>query len=369
MAIPVAKISFRPPTVAGRGSNAGHVRYIATHRPERDAAGRPLFGPDPQNPPLTRATQQEVESHSGPVWRMVLSLREDDAIRWRYTGRQDWEALVRDALPRMAREMGLDPSGIRWVAAFHREPGHPHAHVMLWEVPPRRMTGRLRPPELAAARRAWARAVLAPVRAPLEARKTALRDAIRAAGARSIAEALAVARGLRGRDPMLRELALRIDALARRMPGHGRAALAYLPPDVRDEARRIGDWLLGQPPFAAQVGDYRRVAEEIARLYSPGDPVRTAQMVAQAGDRAAADLRDRVAQAVVRAAAQRNAMLSGRVAGGAHRGGVSRVTMRSAAGAVLAAVRAMLEGRREDRVPPELRRRRRRGDDRKEERA
>lgn len=360
MAIPVAKIAFRLPTPDGLGSSAGHVRYIATHKPVRDEDRRPLFGPDPTNPPRTAATQREVLAHTGPTCRFVLSLREDDAIRWGYVSRQDWEAVVRDAMPRIAREMGLDVARIRWVAAYHQDPGHYHCHVLLWESPPIRQIGKLRKSEIAGVRKAWARTVLAPVRAPLEARKTALRDAIRAAGAKSISEALAVARGLRGRDPLARELALKIDALARRMPGHGRAALAYMPPDVKHEARRIAGWLLGQPPYAAQVADYRRGAEEIARLYALKDPVRTAAMVTQAGDRAVADLRDRVAQAVVRASAMRNAALTRGAAGG--RG----VTMRAAARAVLAAARAALAGGgrgSEEKVPPELRRRKRERED------
>lgn len=137
MATPVLKLSFRLPRKdRGHASTAVYVKYIACHSAERDRFGHPLFGPDPVNPPDINAVRRSVKVHRGPIWRLILSLREDDALRWGYVSRQDWEDLVRDAMLLIVQAMGLNQMRVRWVAALHRPPGHSHVHVVLWEDPP-----------------------------------------------------------------------------------------------------------------------------------------------------------------------------------------------------------------------------------------
>jgi hypothetical protein len=85
------------------------------------------------------------------------------------------------------------------------------------------------------------------------------------------------------------------------MPGKGRAALAYMPEPVKARAREIADWLLRQPGFAKSANRYAELARELASHYS-----RKPQTLDQAAEKAYTDLRNRVAQSVVRAAAALN---------------------------------------------------------------
>ncbi|BDG59782.1 MobP3 family relaxase [Caldinitratiruptor microaerophilus] len=380
MAIPVAKLSFREPGPTIGARNAAHVYYIATHGADGGRVGRALFGPDPQRPPDRVEVQRAVRDHTGPVWRLVLSLREDDALRWGYQARADWERLARLAVPQIAARMGLDPGAVRWAAALHRAPGHPHLHVVLWEDPPTRRQGKLRPAELREVRQAWARQVLAPVRAPLAARKTILRDSLRVAANDVLQHSISLAlqagarrRALRARagqalqapgrlsgpkpSPLEQELASRLLTLAGRMPGRGRAVLAFMPQDVKDEALRVAERLLQHPSLAAAVNLYRQTVRQMAGLYTSRN-----RALDVAEQKAMRDLRGRIAQLIVRAAAQLNRDIRGGPIVPSTAPTVPPVALGAVRGLLLAASAALSEAQRraEERAPTEEERARRR---------
>ena len=125
------------------------------------------------------------------------------------------------------------------------------------------------------------------------------------------------------------------------MPDHGRLALAYMPADVREEARATAEWILSRPTLAAAVQGLRAAARSLTALYTTQPEAADA-----AWTRAHADVRDRIAQAVLRAAAKRPARqhrdrirgkrgLAAQVLSGAH-GLLERERLRSEAKAELA---------------------------------
>lgn len=348
--IVLVKIAYYRPGDRERSSNARHVEYIATkpevdrgdelsyrvgdadYRPEPGsaaahveyAAERPgssgLFGPDPERPPDWREAARELARHDLPTWRLIVSLREDDAVRLGLTERRDWEAAVRRAMETVLRSMHLSPHHARWVAAYHAKQGHPHAHVVVWERPHEaaRRLGLLEPGERKAVWRAFAKELFRDERNRLTAEKAAIRDAVRDLARGDVARAAELVREVRGRarlevralaggtpgiPPTLREhqqeeLARRLADLAQIMPGRGRAALAYMPEPVKTQAREIADWLLRQPGFVQSASRYADLAHQLAAHYS-----RKPEVLDKAAQNAYADLRDRVAQLAVKAAA------------------------------------------------------------------
>lgn len=346
----IAKIAFYLPGSKARSSNPRHVQYIAT-RPEADrgdelayrvgdadyrsepgsaaahveyAAERPgssgLFGPDPNKPPDWREVARELGQHPLPTWRVIVSLREEDAIQLGMTQRKDWEPAIREGARKAIEAMHLDPGRARWVAAFHEKQGHPHCHLVVWEEPHAgaRRRGQLTPKEMRGVWRAFARELFRAERTRLAAEKTAIRDAVRDLARGDVARAAELVREIRGpvrlqlqalhggppgilptlRQGQQEELARRLAELAAIMPGRGRAALAYMPPEVKAQAQEIADWLLRQPGFAQSAGRYQDLARELASHYSLRQDVQD-----QAAAKAYADLRDRVAQLAVKAAA------------------------------------------------------------------
>ncbi len=306
-----------------------HARYIATRegvaRAEEDHPDptvharyldeRPgstgLFGPDATCPPSLDAVEAEVSAQPWH-WQAVISLREEDATALGLRAPPDWRDLARRVMPQFALHSGIAEADLRWVGAVHRKAGQPHVHLLAWlaeGAPPRQP--RLQRSELRDIRRMIARELYGPLRAELAAERTAQRDLLVAAGRHNLAFLRRVDIEAQAESPTggalppafprtdLTELGHRIVALSAQMPDHGRLALAYMPADVREEARATAEWILSRPTLASAVDGLREASRSLTALYT-AQP----QAADAAWARAHTDVRDRIAQAVLRAAAK-----------------------------------------------------------------
>jgi hypothetical protein len=344
----IVNVAYYQPGTKKMGSNYNHIRYIAT-KPEADrgdagayrvgdedylvergtaaghvkyAAERPgssgLFGQDGEPVPDWLEVGSKLARHNLPVWRVIVSLRQDDAERLGLAEREKWQAAIENGVNNALKAMHLDPDHTRWVAAFHRKEGHPHCHVVIWEEEhgAARRQGYLEPGERKGVFRSFAREVFREERDRLTAEKTAIRDTIRELAGNDITKvakfmsevkmARLEARAFLGSSPKMlpvltpgREdvLVSKLQELAGIMPGKGRVALAYMPPEVRDKAREIAGWLLKQPGFSQSAVRYQELARQLASHYTmqPGD-------LDDAARKAYDDIRDRVAQVVLKGA-------------------------------------------------------------------
>lgn len=335
----VMKVAFYQPSKKNKARNIAHIHYIAT-RPGADmgeinigdsldidpgtAAGhakymgeRPgsfgLFGPQDSVPSL-KDVQDELKNHDGIVWRMVLSLKEEDAVKIGFTNRESWENILRVTIPEAANKMGIDESNLKWVAAFHQAQGHPHVHLVIWEKVPSRKRGVLSKGERKDIRKIFIREIYAEERLAITTEKSAIRDLIRKIAQKDIMDlvkdiqkAKLEVRVFTGQEPGLapfldtqasEELIKQLKELSGMMPGHGRAALKYMPPEVKDKAREIADWLLRQPGFLQSTERYKELAKQLAGHYT-----QRPENLDSASERAYKDIRDRVAQVVLKGAA------------------------------------------------------------------
>lgn len=300
-----------------------YAQYIG-ERPRSEG----LFSADPHEPPDLTDTKREVRTHDGPIWRGIISFTEVDADTMQYRDGQAWRDLTRRLLPRIAEEgMGLRPGEYRWVAAHHKEPGHPHVHYMLWQSnnAPRRKP-LLNKDEMQKVRRVMTQEVYGDLRAQITADKTIMRDLIVSQSRVAVrpgedaklklekavdrADKELVASGRLAPSVLaptswpqtdIDHLTDRLGGLAKQMPGQGRAALAYMPEEIKKEARDIADWVLSRPSLAKSRSQWERSVDDLTSLYS-NQP----QRHKEARDKAYADLRDRVAQAVVQRSADVN---------------------------------------------------------------
>ena len=79
---------------------------------------------------------EEIDNHPGNVWGFIISLKREDAERVGYNSAEQWVYLLRSRRNVVAKEMGITPSNLRWVAAYHNKETNPHVHMMVWSSRP-----------------------------------------------------------------------------------------------------------------------------------------------------------------------------------------------------------------------------------------
>ena len=280
-----------------QGNVESEASIYAMHIQERKGS-QGLFGPKINGPVSEAELEQVFGDHEGPIWTMIVSVHHDDAAAElpRLMGRAAWEDACRAVMAPMAENMGIPAKDLRWVAAMHRRPkdGSPHVHILFWSDDPnkglRQRAGQtyhtISPRALDHSKRLWTSELYGPVREKLGKEKSGLRS-----------EVGETAWQVLGRS-QAEELGSRLAEIAANLPGSGRLAYAYMPPQVKVQVDRVTDWLLEQPDLKAMARRYGDIAAEMASHYSM-DPVRHDL----ARENAVADLRRRLAGRVLRRSA------------------------------------------------------------------
>jgi hypothetical protein len=265
--------------------------------------------------------QKELVAHSGLSWRLVISLRADDAAKMNYDNREKWEEMVRSQIHSAGEKMGISRENLRWCAAMHTHPENVncHVHLVVWEKDPTRTTGKLSKQELKDVKKVFGQEIFREERLKQMQEKSLARDHVRDHAAGSITKAKQLLRDLRqqgreaelefgaagvagpaGLPPMLtkeKALAKMLHSLELAMPRTGRAALQFQPPEVKQMAKNVAGWIMKQPHMHDQVKRHAAAAEQLAAVY-----VRDPEKLKEARERAYNDIRDRVANILLRAA-------------------------------------------------------------------
>lgn len=291
--------------------DAAHIEYAGT-RPRSTG----LFGPDPQHPPVLAEAMKEVGNREmSSSWRIVFSLREDDARDLGVSGLMSWQDITRRSMAQFTKSIGVQPEHLRWVAAHHPEQGHPHVHVLAWltdGAPKRR--GELSAQELREVRRGVSQEVFGPLRTRLAAERTMARNMMLDEVKENVKSAERIIRRIELESQIaepvgkrlpprfakheLETLAEQIKTLAVIMPGKGQAKLAYMPVEIKEKARAIADWILSRPQMAGAMTDHKKATRELTGLYT-----KKLERSDEAWQKSYNDLRDRVGQTVIKSAA------------------------------------------------------------------
>lgn len=75
---------------------------------------------------------KEVGEHEGNVWTYIISIKREDADRLNYNNVQSWMSLCQSKRNELAKAMNIDPTNLKWYAAFHNEGHHPHVHMIAY---------------------------------------------------------------------------------------------------------------------------------------------------------------------------------------------------------------------------------------------
>lgn len=72
-------------------------------------------------------------SRGAYVYKTVISLTKEDAEKYGYTTKSDWENLMRANINTVASEYDIKLEDLDWVASFHTEEEQPHIHFVFYD--------------------------------------------------------------------------------------------------------------------------------------------------------------------------------------------------------------------------------------------
>lgn len=117
-----------------------HEDYIAT-RPGTDFGedSHGIFGYLNGNNNLEKVDLKILKKYVGDmtnknidIYKTVISLSEDDAIKYGYTTKKAWKDLVLERINDIGNEFGIKSENIEWTASYHSKKNNPHCHVLFW---------------------------------------------------------------------------------------------------------------------------------------------------------------------------------------------------------------------------------------------
>lgn len=113
-----------------KSANDEYMKYISD-RPRSHG----LFSKDNVKVDL-KSVSETMKNYNGYVYRGIVSLRESEAIEKGFDKKDNWENLIRDKMLYISKQLNIPYKNLEWVGAFHRESGHPHVHLMIWNKEP-----------------------------------------------------------------------------------------------------------------------------------------------------------------------------------------------------------------------------------------
>lgn len=267
--------------------------------------------------------QSELSEHEGMVWRVIISLHGDDAKRLDMEKRGGWEETIRSQMPDMALKMGIQQSNLRWVAAYHPEEGHPHAHIVFWEKKPKRRMGKVNSQVQREMKKVYIDKIYAGDRDRHGKMKTEMRDKMRELGVVDLRGAVDFVRSwkasvkeadhlhdLVGSEPRVglqprvetkqaKYVSEKLIEISKILPERGRLMLKLMPEDVKEKVNELARWLYDQEQFKPLRSQYESSTEILARPYTSKE-----NQLTDAVENAKADMIKRLAQVVLKASAE-----------------------------------------------------------------
>lgn len=263
-------------------------------------------------------TSAELEKNKGYVWRLIVSLKEEDAQPLGYLDKTKWQQLIEKKIPYISKEMGIKFNNIRWVGALHREEGHPHVHLMIWENTPERLCGAIGKDHLNKIKKAFTDEIFEEERQKLLLDKNISRDLVLEESKKSLINIGLLAKKLNAEkmdlkklskdiekiklepklySPKEEKLAKMISDLAVILPPKGRKAYAYMPEEVKTKVKEIAQYLLTQPDLKLHLDKNLKTAYMGAKLYTEKE-----ESLEEVKNKAYEDILRRISQLILQTA-------------------------------------------------------------------
>ena len=261
-------------------SRGGYAQYIGTREgveiPRSGMAGyigerrgsHGLFSDEGVDVSLSKISE-EIDNHPGNVWGFIISLKREDAERVGYNSAEQWVNLLRSRRNIIAKEMGIAPSNLRWVAAYHNKETNPHVHMMVWSSRPQEPY--LSREGIHNIKKTLASDIFRQEHLQIYKKQTEARDDIKAS-CRNRIEAL-VAEIRSGKHAFSLEILAKMELLSEKLQRHkGKKVYGYLDKNTKALVKDIVKMLGADEQISAMYDAWHSYKCEIVRTYTDEVP-------------------------------------------------------------------------------------------------
>ncbi len=120
--------------------NIKHLYYISTrHNAIKNENGSSIFGYYGYNELENDIDKKEVAKYikqignmKNPIYRGIISLKEEDAIKLGYDTREKWEDMLKESSQSIGEILRIPFSDMEYIGVVHLKKGNPHLHYMMW---------------------------------------------------------------------------------------------------------------------------------------------------------------------------------------------------------------------------------------------
>lgn len=265
--------------IGKEADNSTYLKYI-TNRPRSHG----LFGNiDTDNFSEVSKKLNEVTKQDRIIFRGIISLSKEDAEALEYTSAEKWNTYLRSVMPDIAKELSVSPNNMTWVAAFHAEANHPHVHYMLWDNRDKVMSPYIHVSRQEACRKICQDAMFTPenealIRSITEAERkelymqqnvarneitSFLKEMYQGDNVPGVVKEILPERTSPEDHKRLNRL---YEKILNTMPGSGRIAYKFMPPECKGYIDKVTDILLKRPDIGGQYDVYMKAVGDIHRV-------------------------------------------------------------------------------------------------------
>lgn len=206
---------------------------------------------------------EEVSHHEGILWTHVVSLRREDAERLGYNTAHAWKELVRRNALQIAQAHKIEPSQMKWYAAFHNTTHHPHIHLMVYSKDVKQ--GYLTNKGIEEMRRLLANDIFRNEMYHAFTLETQMRDEVRAEAKKRIDELLKDAETLISASEEIQNLYVRL--IGQLSNYKGKKVYGYLPKNMKQTVDAIVAELAKDERIAELYAEWNKANREKLSIY------------------------------------------------------------------------------------------------------
>ena len=240
-----------------------YADYIATRPGAERHGAHGLFTKSGEIVQLSKVSE-ELNSHEGNVWTLIISLRREDAQRLGFDKGARWREMLRNQDEAISDALGIPLVELKWYAAFHDASHHPHIHLIAYSSEPKK--GYLNKDGVHKLRASFAKAIFHQDFAAIFEKQMEYRNVLRQQSRELIAQIVAqINTGVYDNPSVEEKLVELADRLSKTT---GKKQYGYLKPDLKAIVDSIVDELAEDERIQSLYDLWYEKRDAVIRFYT-----------------------------------------------------------------------------------------------------